>query len=393
MKNMYDFDKKVNRCNTDCVKWDNFEASHVPADTLPMFIADMDFEVLPEITEALAKRVNQKVYGYTLLTDEYYDAVIGWMARRHQWHIEKDWIIPVVSVVPGINISIQAFTNPGDAILIQTPVYSPFKGAILNNDRICVENPLINDNGSYYIDFEDLENKIVENEVRMLIFCNPHNPVGRVWTREELTKMVEICMKHHVLIVSDEIHHDFVFAPHVYTPVAEISEKAANYTITCTAPGKTFNLAGLQAANIIIKNPRLREAFNKVLSSLGMHGINMMGAESCKAAYQYGDTWTDELVAYIKGNMDFAEAYLLKKLPMIKMTHPEGLYLAWIDFRALNMDDAALKKFLIEKAKVWPNAGDWFGSEGSGFARINFGCSRAQIKLFLDQLYEAIASL
>lgn len=390
---MYDFDKKINRCNTDCYKWDSFESDHVSKDTLPMFIADMDFEVLPEIKEALEKRVAQSVYGYTLVNDRYYNAVIDWMKRRHHWEIQKDWIITLPGVVPGINASIQAFTEPGDAIIIQPPVYFPFKNSILSNGRKCVESPLINDEGKYRIDFVDFERKIEDYNVRMFILCNPHNPVGRVWTRHELEKLTSICMKHHVLIVSDEIHHDFVFAPNVHVPTASISDMVANYTITCTAPSKTFNLAGLQASNIVIKNPRLKEAFEKVLSNIGLHGINMMGAESTIAAYTYGDAWVDELLSYIKGNMDLAEGFLMSKLPMIKMSHPDGLYLAWIDFRALNMTDEELKRFLIEKAKVWPNAGEWFGEEGSGFARINFACPKSQIQQFLDQLYEAIMSL
>lgn len=390
---MYYFDKIVERRNTDCIKWDSVEGEHTSLNTLPMFIADMDFEVLPEIKEALMRRVNQSVYGYTMITDAYYDAVIDWMKRRHDWHIEKDWIVPICGVVPAINASIQAFTNPQDAILIQPPVYFPFKHAIENNGRLCIENPLINDDGRYQIDFENFESQIVSHNVKMFILCNPHNPVGRVWTKEELEKMAEICMKHHVLIVSDDIHHDFVFQPNKHTPIATISEQASNYTITCTAPSKTFNLAGLQASNIVIKNPRLRKAFKEVLENFGIDGINMMGAESCKTAYQFGDTWVDELVDYIQGNMDYAEGYLMKYLPMIKMTHPEGLYLAWIDFRALGFDDEQLKTFLLDQVKVRPNAGDWFGKEGSGFARINFACPRSQVELFLTQLHKAISQL
>lgn len=388
---MYNFDKKVNRCGTDCIKWDTFEESHVAKDTLPMFIADMDFEVLPEIQEALEKRVKQAVYGYTVTTDSYYNAVIGWFERRHHWTIQKDWIISMSGVVPGINASVQALTNVNDSIMILGPVYMPFKGAINNNNRQCVESHLILENGRYTIDFEDVEKQIAEKDVKMLIFCNPHNPVGRVWTKDEICQLVDICTKHHVWIVSDEIHHDFVFKPYVYTPVASVSEQAANITITCTAPGKTFNLAGLQTANIVISNLEAREKFIKALESTGNgHGANMMGITACEAAYTYGDTWVDELVDYIKGNMDYAESYIKEHMPSISMIHPEGLYLAWIDLRNLNMTDKDLNDFLIQKAKVWPNAGNWFGEDGSGFARINFACPRSQIKQFLEQLDKAI---
>lgn len=390
---MYDFDKKIDRRNTDSIKWDTFQENNISEDTLPMFIADMDFAVLPEIQEALHRRIDQGVYGYTEQTYKYYQAIIDWMKNRHQWEVKKEWIVPTIGVVPALSMCILTYTNPGDAIIITTPVYGPFKAAIENNQRVCVSSSLINNDGHYEIDFADFEEKIINNHVRMFILCNPHNPCGRVWTKEELVRLTDICMKHHVLIVSDEIHQDFVFEPYTFTPVASVSEMAANYTITCTAPGKTFNLAGLQDANIIIKNERLRDAFKQTAGSLGIHGPNMIGAESCMVGYREGATWVDELVAYIKGNMDLVADFLASYLPNIKMTKQEGLYLAWIDFRALNMDDEALKDFLIKKAKVWPNAGAWFGQEGNGFARINLACPRAQVKQFLEQLYQAIITL
>lgn len=387
---MYDFDKKIDRRNTDCIKWDTFAEAGVSEDTLPMFIADMDFEVLPEIKAALLKRVEQSVYGYTKVTPHYYEAIINWMENRHQWHIEKDWIVPMCGVVPAINASIQAFTDPGDAVLILPPVYAPFKSAIEANERVCVESPLVETAGHYTIDFDDVEEKISQHQVRMFILCNPHNPVGRVWTREELEKLTSICMTHHVIIVSDEIHQDFVFKPHHHIPAASINEKVSNYTITCTAPGKTFNLAGLQTANIVIKNPRLREAFSQVLHRLSLHEPNMMGTTSCEAAYTYGAQWVDELVDYIQGNMTLAETFIRDHVPGVSMVHPEGLYLAWLDFRALKMNDEELKNFLLYQVKVRPNTGDWFGPQGSGFARINFACPRAMVQQFLDQLAAAV---
>ena len=391
---MYNFDKKIDRCNTDCIKWDTFEASNISKDTLPMFIADMDFEVLPEISQALDKRVRQVVYGYTTTTDHYYQAIQDWFKNRHHWDIQKDWIISMNGVVPAINAGVQALTHIDDSIMIFSPVYMPFKAAIESNQRRCVESHLVLENGRYTIDYADMENKIVSENVKALIFCNPHNPVGRVWTKDELTRLVDICVKHHVWIISDEIHHDFVFKPNVYTPVANINEQAAMMTITCTAPGKTFNLAGLQTANTIISNIEVKEKFMKILDSWGCsHGSNMMGVAACEAAYTHGALWVDELVDYVQGNMTYVESYIQKNIPHVQMIHPEGLYLAWIDLRALNMTNEALRNFLIEKAKVWANAGEWFGADGSGFARINLACPRSQVEKFVKQLEQAVKAL
>ena len=247
---MYNFDKIVDRRNTDCVKWNN----EIPEDVLPMFIADMDFEVLPEIVEALQKRVNQHIYGYTVLTPAYKNAVVSWMKTRHNWEIQPEWIVPIFGVVPALNASVQAYTQAGDAVLITPPVYGPFSRSVENNGRRLVKSSLINNNGHYTIDFEDFEAKIVNENVKMFILCSPHNPVGRVWTKEELTKIIDICVKHEVMIISDEIHQDFVYKPNKHVPTASINKDATKYIVTCTAPSKTFNLAGLQTSNIIIED-------------------------------------------------------------------------------------------------------------------------------------------
>lgn len=386
---MYNFDKIVNRKNTDCIKWD----SGTPEDTLPMFIADMDFEVLPEIVEALQKRVDQHIYGYTMLTDDYKNAVVNWMKTRHDWEIQKEWIVPIFGVVPALNASVQAFTQPDDAVLVTPPVYGPFYGAVQNNGRRLVKSHLINTNGYYTIDFKDFEEKIVNENVKMFILCNPHNPVGRVWTKEELTQIVDICVKHDVMIVSDEIHHDFVYQPNQHVATATINKVAAKNIITCTAPSKTFNLAGLQTSNIIIEDDEVRAKFNGILSRLGVHGVNMMGASSCQAAYEHGALWVDEMVAYLSETMDWAYDFVTKRIPKVTMTKPEGLYLAWFDFTGLGMTNEEVETFLNEKVKVKPNAGTFFGKEGECFARINFGCPRCYVEEFLNRLEKAVNEL
>lgn len=386
---MYNFDKIVNRKNTDCVKWDN----GTPEDVLPMFIADMDFEVLPEIVEALQKRVDQHVYGYTMLTEGYTSAVVNWMKTRHNWEIQPEWIVPIFGVVPALNASVQAFTQVGDAVLITPPVYGPFSRAVENNGRRLVKSPLLNNNGYYTIDFKDFEEKIINENVKMFILCNPHNPVGRVWNKEELTQIVDICLKHDVMIVSDEIHHDFVYQPNTHIATATINKEAASHIITCTAPSKTFNLAGLQTSNIIIEDEEVRKKFSSILDCLGVHGVNMMGASTCQAAYQYGAQWVDEMVAYLSDTMDYAYDYVKNNIPNVTMTKPEGLYLAWFDLSKLGMTNEEVETFLAQKVKVRPNAGTFFGQEGECFARINFGCPRSYVEEFLKRLEKAVKEL
>lgn len=386
---MYNFDKIVDRRNTDCVKWNN----EIPEDVLPMFIADMDFEVLPEIVEALQKRVNQHIYGYTVLTPAYKNAVVSWMKTRHNWEIQPEWIVPIFGVVPALNASVQAYTQAGDAVLITPPVYGPFSRSVENNGRRLVKSSLINNNGHYTIDFEDFEAKIVNENVKMFILCSPHNPVGRVWTKEELTKIIDICVKHEVMIISDEIHQDFVYKPNKHVPTASINKDATKYIVTCTAPSKTFNLAGLQTSNIIIEDQEKREKFEAVLGNLGVHGVNMMGASTCEAAYTHGAKWVDEMTDYLSETMEYAYDYVNKNIPNVTMTKPEGLYLAWFDFSKLGMTNEEVEEFLATKVKVKPNAGTFFGQEGECFARINFGCPRSYVEEFLRRLEKAVKEL
>lgn len=386
---MYNFDKIVNRRNTDCVKWNN----EIPEDVLPMFIADMDFEVLPEIVDALQKRVDQHIYGYTVLTPAYKNAVVSWMKTRHNWEIQPEWIVPIFGVVPALNASVQAYTQVGDAVLITPPVYGPFSRSVENNGRRLVKSSLINNNGHYTIDFKDFEEKIVNENVKMFILCSPHNPVGRVWTKDELTKIIDICVKHEVMIISDEIHQDFVYKPNKHVPTASINKDASKYIVTCTAPSKTFNLAGLQTSNIIIEDQEKREQFEAILGNLGVHGVNMMGASTCEAAYTHGALWVDEMTDYLSDTMNYAYDYVTKNIPNVTMTKPEGLYLAWFDFSKLGMTNEEVEEFLQNKVKVKPNAGTFFGQEGECFARINFGCPRSYVEEFLRRLEKAVKEL
>lgn len=386
---MYNFDKIVNRRNTDCVKWNN----EIPEDVLPMFIADMDFEVLPEIVDALQKRVDQHIFGYTVLTPAYKNAVVSWMKTRHNWEIQPEWIVPIFGVVPALNASVQAYTQVGDAVLITPPVYGPFSRSVENNGRRLVKSSLINNNGHYTIDFKDFEEKIVNENVKMFILCSPHNPVGRVWTKDELTKIIDICVKHEVMIISDEIHQDFVYKPNKHVPTASINKDASKYIVTCTAPSKTFNLAGLQTSNIIIEDQEKREQFEAILGNLGVHGVNMMGASTCEAAYTHGALWVDEMTDYLSDTMNYAYDYVTKNIPNVTMTKPEGLYLAWFDFSKLGMTNEEVEEFLQNKVKVKPNAGTFFGQEGECFARINFGCPRSYVEEFLRRLEKAVKEL
>ena len=386
---MYNFDKIVNRRNTDCVKWNN----EIPEDVLPMFIADMDFEVLPEIVDALQKKVDQHIYGYTVLTPAYKNAVVSWMKTRHNWEIQPEWIVPIFGVVPALNASVQAYTQVGDAVLITPPVYGPFSRSVENNGRRLVKSSLINNNGHYTIDFKDFEEKIVNENVKMFILCSPHNPVGRVWTKDELTKIIDICVKHEVMIISDEIHQDFVYKPNKHVPTASINKDASKYIVTCTAPSKTFNLAGLQTSNIIIEDQEKREQFEAILGNLGVHGVNMMGASTCEAAYTHGALWVDEMTDYLSDTMNYAYDYVTKNIPNVTMTKPEGLYLAWFDFSKLGMTNEEVEEFLQNKVKVKPNAGTFFGQEGECFARINFGCPRSYVEEFLRRLEKAVKEL
>lgn len=382
----YDFDKVIDRRDTDCIKY-SFLAEHgMSEDTLPLWVADMDFETAPEIRTALEQAAAHGIYGYTGLKDSYYEAVIHWFASRFQWKIEKKWILTTPGVVFALAAAVRAYTQEGDAVLIQRPVYYPFSNVILQNNRRLVNSPLVFKNGHYEMDFEDMERKIVEENVKLYLMCSPHNPVSRVWTKEELLRAAELCKKHDVLMVVDEIHCDFVYPGHVHTSLGTLGETYASRAVICTAPSKTFNLAGLQMSNIIISNPELKKKFTDELNRCAISGGGLFGITACRAAYEHGDSWLEELLKYLEGNISFVREYLKNNVPDVHLVEPEGTYLLWLDFSACGLDDAGLKMRMRKEAKLWLDEGTMFGKEGSGFMRLNIASPRSVVAQAMERI-------
>lgn len=386
----YDFNKIINRNNTKSLKYDFAKERNMPEDLLPLWVADMDFQTSPEIIEALNKAVSHGIYGYSEGKEEYFDAVYNWYNDNFNWQVKKEWLIKTPGVVFAIVLAINALTNEGDSVLIQNPVYYLFTEVIIDNNRKLVNNSLVRNGKKYEIDFEDFEKKIIENNVKLFILCSPHNPVGRVWKKWELEKIGNICLKHNVKIVSDEIHSDFVYPENKHIVFSSLDEKYQNITITCTAPTKTFNLAGLQISNIFIPNLEIRKKVLKQLDKVGYSQVNLMGLVACEAAYKYGRQWLNELKEYLLDNLNFLRDYLETNIPQIKLIEPEGTYLIWLDCSALGFEDKELEKFIVEKAKLWLDSGHIFGKEGEGFQRINIACPRETLKKALEQLKEAV---
>jgi cystathionine beta-lyase len=352
----------------------------------------MDFQAPPEVVEAIKERAAHPIYGYTIIPDEYYTGLIKWMNKRHRWKgVEKDWILWTPGVIAGFSIAIQAFSQPGDKVVFQPPVYYHFKNQILGTGRQLLENPLKIVNGYYRMDFRDLEEK-VDERTKMIILCSPHNPVGRVWTRDELERLAAICKKKDIIIVSDEIHHDLILGEIKHTPIALVSEDAMQRTITQVAPSKTFNLAGLINANVIIPNKKLREDY-KVQLTKGSGQGNIFGKVAQNAAYNKGEAWLEELLVYLRGNLRYLKDFLAKKLPEFKLYPLEGTYLAWIDCSCLGMNDEELNDFMLKKAKLWLDEGTLFGTGGSMFMRINIACPRTILERALKSLERAVNEL
>jgi cystathionine beta-lyase len=384
----YDFDKIVSRKGTHSVKFDARKHYFGTDDLIPIWVADMDFPVPVEVTKALKQRADHPIYGYTLRPDSYFNTFMQWVENRHGWKIEKEWILFSPGVVPALNFIIQAFSKPGEKILIQPPVYHPFYFSVENNYREMVLNPLRLINGRYEMDFDDLEKKL--SDVKMILLSNPHNPVGRAWNREELKKMAELCIKHDVLIVSDEIHSDLSMPGNRHIPVASISEEIASYTFTCMAPSKTFNLAGLSTSSVIISDPEKRARFEEYLERFHISGGNVFGMIASEAAYLHGEEWLNQVLEYVQGNFDYLDGFLKEKLPEIHLTPAEATYLAWIDFSALGMEGDELKSFMINKAKVGMNDGRTYRDGGEGFQRMNLACSRSTVVEALYRIEKAI---
>ncbi len=388
---MYNFDQVINRRNTNSSKYDGEKAKDLRM--IPMWVADMDFETLPEVKEALMKRAQHGIFGYASPTESYYQAVINWMKKRHDLTIEKDWIVTTPGVVTALKLAVQALTQENDKIMIMKPVYYPFDFSIQLNHREVVECPLCFDGKKYTCDFDLFEKLIVENDVKMFILCNPHNPIGRVYTKEELLQIGNICKKHHVYVVSDEIHMDFVYGQHQHIAFYNVDESFKDFTIICTAPSKTFNLAALQTSNIIIANKEIRDKYLAVKSADGVNDPNIFGLDACEAAYTYGHQWIDELLDYLQGNIDYMTQFFKESLPQIKVIQPEGLYLVWVDMRALGMHKDELEDFMLNKAYLWLDEGYIFGTGGEGFERFNVACPRSVLKQALEQLEKAVHEL
>ncbi len=403
MKNVFDIE--VKREGTNAIKWEfkqHEDDLHKLEHTyecfgenrmLPMWVADMDFRCPEPVIKALVARAEHGIYGYTAPTEDCFRSVVQWMKKRHGWQIAPEWICTTPGVVPALNMLVRTFISPGDKVLIQPPVYYPFYSAIENNDGTLVTNPLVYENGRYCMDFADLEEKAKDPRTKLVILCSPHNPVGRVWTKDELLRFGEICMRNDVTIVSDEIHGDLVYKGHVFTPFADISQDFAQHAIICTAPSKAFNMAGLQTSCIIIPNDELRSSFQATLQSNGLFGMGTFGVVALQAAYEHGEEWLEQAMDYIEDNLKYLETFLREHIPEIELIRPEGTYLVWLDCRRLGLDKLELKRLMLEKARVYLDEGYIFGPEGEGFERINIACPRSILVEALERIKNAIDGL
>lgn len=370
----YNFDEIVSRRHTCSYKWDSAPSDE--KEVLPLWVADMDFRTAPVIVEALERRVRHGIFGYVRVPDAYYESVARWFARRHGWKMETDWIIYTSGVVPAISAAIKALTVPGDGVVVQTPVYNCFFSSIRNNGCRVVPNPLIYENRTYRIDFEDLDRKTADPGVRLLLLCNPHNPAGRVWTREELVRIGEICQKNGVKVIADEIHCELVFPGHEYVPFASTGENQLRNSVTCVSPSKAFNLAGLQNASIISCDRAVRERIDRAININEVCDVNPFGVEATIAAYEGGEDWLLQLLDYLKGNYDLLCDFFKTYLPQIPVTSLEGTYLVWTDCRAFHLPSDVLQTLLLEETGLWLNSGTLYGAEGEGFLRWNIACPR-----------------
>nr|WP_044655461.1 MalY/PatB family protein [Bacteroides acidifaciens] len=382
----YNFDEIIPRRGTNSYKWD----SAGDADILPMWVADMDFRTAPPVVEALRKRAEHGIFGYVRVPDAYYAAVTNWFTRRHDWQIEKEWIIYTTGVVPALSAVIKALTVPGDKVMVQTPVYNCFFSSIRNNGCGMIANPLIYRNGTYQIDFADLEQKAADPSVKVLLLCNPHNPAGRVWTKQELTRIGDICIRNNVWVIADEIHCELVFPGHTYIPFASISQEFLMHSVTCTSPSKAFNLAGLQIANIISADTDIRMKIDKAINVNEVCDVNPFGVEALMAAYNDSEEWLEELKQCLFANYNYLRAYFAECLPEFPVSMLEGTYLVWVDCSVLNQSSDKIVKTLLEKEKLWVNEGGLYGEAGEGFIRINIACPRQQLIEGLNRLRRAL---
>ncbi|PWI54172.1 MalY/PatB family protein [Sulfoacidibacillus thermotolerans] len=386
------FDEIVERIHTGSLKWDGLEALFGEKNLLPLWVADMDFRAPEEVISALHTRVEHGVFGYQAPQEELDQAIIDWWNTRHHFAIERDWLVHCPGVVPSLSLSVQTFTDPNDSIVIQPPVYPPFFKVIKENGRLAVNNPLQLIEGQYKMDFDHLAQQF-EKGAKMLILCNPHNPVGRVFNREELDTLGKLCEHYGVTVLSDEIHGDLVYPPHVHTPFASVREEFLSFSITFAAPSKTFNIAGLHASYAIIPNPTLRKTFIKALDRLGLRMQNVLSSAAMQAAYRFGAPWLNELLVYLQDNLIFLQHELQSRLPEITMQIPQGTYLAWLDCRKLGLSTDELSTFMVRQAGLALNSGAAFGIEGEGFMRLNIACPRSTLQRAIDQLEHAVKQI
>jgi len=388
----YDFDQVIDRRRTGSLKWDFCERALGEKDVIPMWVADMDFPAPPPVVEAIRKRAEHPVFGYPIAPRSYWESIMSWMRDRHGWEVKRDWLSRSPGVVPALSLCISAFTGPGDKIVIQTPVYRPFFSSVENSGRRLIRNSLKFENRRFAMDLDGLESQI-DARTRMLILCSPHNPVGRVWTREELERLGKICAARDLLVVSDEIHGDLALEGHRHTPFASISEELASRTVTLLAPSKTFNIAGLSTSVVIASNPKLLGLYEAQMQSLGLTMGNVFGITALEAAYALGREWLEELLVYLKGNVDFAEEFVAGRIPGVRLIRPEGTYLALLDCRDLGLEQPALNEFFLRKAKVYLDDGTIFGGELAGFERMNLACPRSLLRRALENIETAVKEL
>ncbi|MGI9202396.1 MAG: MalY/PatB family protein [Woeseiaceae bacterium] len=400
------FDVVHDRRGTNSIKWDfaydggvNDEVAYqtgadAASGPLPMSLSDMEFQTSPRIIEALQKRARHGIYGYTKPTSDYFRSITNWISSHYGWRVEEEWLLKTAGVMPAISMAIQAYTDPGDQIVIQTPVFYPFGTVVENNERVLLRNSLLLEDDKYVMDFDDLEQKAADPLTKMIIFCSPHNPVGRVWSRQELMQLGEICEKHDLLIVSDEIHCDLVYSWAEFTTFGVVDERLLDRLVVCNSPSKSFNLPGLKTATAIIPNPELREDFNIKLRNMEqLFSDNIFGTLALQTAYEQGEPWLGQLKEYLEGNYLFLKKYIDDHLPALRLQEAEGLYLVWIDCRGLGLDEEALRKLFFDEAKVYPVQGGTYGAEGEGFIRLNIACPRQILEEALTRVEDAVSRI
>lgn len=388
-----DFDTIIDRKNTDCLKYDFAKRRGMPEDVLPLWVADMDFKTSSYVEDALAERARHGIFGYSESQTPYFEIVRDWMKRHHDWEVKEPWLVKTPGVVFALAMAVKAYTEPGDGVLIQSPVYYPFSEVIEDNGRRIVSNTLVlGEDHKYHIDIEDFERQIKENQIKLFFLCNPHNPVGRVWTTEELTRLGDICLKYQVTVVSDEIHSDFIFRGR-HQVFADLKREYADITVTCTAPSKTFNLAGLLLSNIFISNRELRHKFRQQVNAAGISQLSPFGLVACETAYTQGEEWYQAMLVYVAENIAFTKEYVEKHLPGVEMVEHEGTYLVWLDFRKTGLSVEELEDLIVNRAKLWLDSGKIFGKSGEGFQRINVACPRQILEEALHRIREQLQAV